>query len=225
MINFKEYLKENRTSASDAAMRLALGEIDTRDLMTANEANQRKHLKVASVLNDLIVFLDDIEKRPSSNSIISILRRMILEEDYEMLIKEIDRYMYVNDRNISEAIKCSNCKCIKCPNTCSFKACYYCTSNSKVIACDKQNNCVTDSARIEKLYVAEKNRYCDFEIVGKLTQINNKDYLYLRDKNDYSNEQLIEYDLDIRGNEKFIPLSEEKLDEIYQVFLDLKVVN
>ncbi|WP_297635615.1 hypothetical protein [uncultured Clostridium sp.] len=117
---------------------------------------------------------------------------------------------------------CNDCLCSSCMFECPLKGCILCTPKKKVIACNKKDVVIFDKEGTITLF--DNDRGCDstFNVKGLIyvKQLDNT-YLYLTDVNDIENEQLIGYKEDVRGLEKFMPLSQKEIDYVYNLYLQL----
>ena len=225
-IPIKQLIKNKKENTLKSLRSFNTFTLKTIPLLSKEELNKRRCTQCMNSLQDYYNHLEKVEEDLKYSNIITKIKVALgKDEEFKKSIEEKEKSL---NYSISRAEQCSKCKCLNCPMDCKFNRCFLCVSEH-VIACDFKENVITSGYEnkildIKKNPDDKKEETVEFEVVGILHTLNKGEYIYLREVNNRSHEQLLSYTKDIRGNENYGALSEEELDEICSIFLDLKVV-
>lgn len=182
------------------------------------ELANRIFIKKSNILDEYIEEIKNSDIKANGKGILDFLK------DDSKYVDELFEFKQRIQGELDRLEVCSRCECLKCSIICPFKACRECSSNIKVKACDRSNVFITTGYGDIKLYL--NNSEIEYEVVGILyDKTEDKKYIYLSERNNTNNQQILEYKKHLDGSEEFNALpSEDKLDKVYEVFLKFNII-
>ncbi|XZN14489.1 hypothetical protein ACSW9O_15595 (plasmid) [Clostridium perfringens] len=182
-------------------------------LLDKKELDKRLYLKNMSVLNSYIDKIKEINFKADKKGIIDIFR-----SDQKYLDELLEYKSRVQD-NLDRIKCCSSCKCISCTIECPFNACIECFPGIKVAICDKENFNITTGYKNIDLDLNDETIH--YEVLGMLTDLRqNKKYIYLSEIGNLDNQQILEYEQNIKGEERFDGIEDKSvLEQVYSIFV------
>ena len=198
---------------------------DLRNMLHEEELEKRSFINKIETLKDYMEFLDKLEKENSKDK--GFFKKLFNNDDKEIEF-QINKYLSPDKRlKLKKLEKCNMCKCKNCVSNCNMNQCYNCLEEEYVHECDKENTLMTYSTDTVTLYV-EDEEYI-FNIAAYLIQKSEEGdlirYIYLIDKCDYDNQQLLRY-YKFKGEEYFDSVigeddSQDLLEEINNKFIEM----
>lgn len=219
--SIKQLIKSKKDETLEQLKSFNTFTLKTIPLLSDEELSRRKCNKCMNDLQDYYSHLENVEQDIKYCNFITKIKLLLgKDEEFRKSISDKEKEL---SYSLSRAKQCSKCKCLDCPMDCKFNRCFLCVGEH-VVACDYKENVVTSGYPNKLLYIEEYGCDVEYEIVGILHTLNRGNYIYLRNVRNRNDEQLLGYEKDIRNNETYRALDEKELDEIYYIFLNLKVV-
>ncbi len=179
-------------------------------------ADQRFYRRKAPVLKTYLDALDEADYKANGQGVMEMFKSDNQYKEEALAVKR------KAEHDIEKLVKCSTCACAKCLQVCPFNACSYCQFTAKITACDKERYCITTGHKPVSLYSNDEEREVYFEVQGMLTDnFSNKRYTYLVETANRDNQHILEYNKYVNGEVEYLPIDEELLDKVYNVFVEL----
>lgn len=222
-MDYKNIIEEKKEKVSSAI-------IDLNSCLGLNVKGRKIKTYLPS-LNRAMQEMDSIlEEDKLKRNTFSYKLKSLFTNANETLDKDID-YKFtrlIESSSVRKALSCTSCACSKCIIECPFKSCLDC--ESKIVKyCDQKRMCITVPTDIKLLSLRNEDRGRNemYEVICYAKDLENDDgytYLYMRNKADKDDEQIIKYTKFLNGTEDYKPISEKELDFIYDLCLDNKII-
>ena len=189
---------------------------ELRALHNDEECNKRFFIKKADVLKRYLDALDEADYKASGEGFLEFLKS---DDQYKEEVLSLKNTL---NHDLEKLVRCQSCQCVGCLRECPFNACHYCQFTTTIKGCDKDRYFVTSGYEPVILYSNDEERDVYFEVVGILNDhFSNKRYIYLVESKNRDNQHILEYCKYVNGDVDYLPLDEDILDKIYNIFVQL----
>lgn len=214
MNKIKDFTDAERAIYSQAYIDLIMNIEELETFLSENEPNKRFFKRKVHLIKEYLDQLDEADRLAEGKGILDFLKS---DEKYK---DDVLKFKASRIDDLNKLMLCHTCKCATCVSECKFKSCHYCSYHSKVVGCDKERYYVTKGLAPITLYSNDEERDVHFDVVGLLKDdFSNKDYIYLVERNNKDNQHILEYCKYTNGTIDYLPIDEELLDKIYDVFV------
>ena len=223
MGNLKEFLKSEKTELQELYYALVNSTYELKDILTEEELNAKGYVGKADSIKKYLEKIDDINYRCNkTNTKKGFFDKFKNNNNDDMLKKELLQFKKSIQHDIRFAKKCVECQCFNCSKTCSFESCKNCALSEIVKSCNKEDKCIYHGMKNMVLYHEETDCDIDFKVLGRLVY-DDSEYLLLMNSINEDDLQLYRYSVETNGTEHFDSLSQEEIDEIWDIFLNMGI--
>lgn len=182
--------------------------------LTDEELKKRFFTRKVHLIKSYLDALDHADQQAEGNGLLEMFKS---DEKYK---DEVLQYKATLSDDLTKLQKCHQCRCLKCSVPCPFNACHYCNYTNHIVGCDQQRYTVTTGHTPITLYSNDEDRDVHFRVIGLLKDdFSDKQYIYLVETNNKDNQHILEYKKYIDGTKDYLPIDEELLDKIYNIFV------
>lgn len=214
MNKIKDFTDSERAEYSKVYVDLIMNIEEINTFLSSADSNQRFFTRKVHLIKDYLDQLDEADHLAEAGGILDFLKS---DDKYK---EDVLKFKAGIANELNKLKLCHTCQCATCVNECKFKSCHYCNYTNKVTGCDKERYYVTTGHEPITLYSNDEERDVHFEVVGLLKDdSSNKHYIYLVERNNKNNQHILEYCKYVNGNTDYLPIDEELLDKIYDVFV------
>ncbi|MGL6173169.1 MAG: hypothetical protein ACRC1P_00960 [Cellulosilyticaceae bacterium] len=214
MNKIKDFTDAERNQYSKIYVDLIMNIEEITPFLSSDESNKRFFVRKVHHLKEYLDKLDDADHLANGTGIFDFLKSDEKHKD------DVLKFKSTIADELNKLTLCNTCKCASCVSDCKFKSCHYCGYTNKVANCDQQRYYVTAGHPSVTLYSNDEERDVQFDVVGLLTDdFANKHYIYLVERNNKNNQHILEYCKYVNGSIDYLPIDEELLDKIYDLFV------
>lgn len=216
MNKIKDFTDSQRAEYSKTYIDLIMNIEELNTFLSSNEVNKRYFSRKVHLIKDYLDQLDEADRLADGTGLFEFLK------DDNKYKDDVLRFKTQIIDELTKLKLCEKCKCSTCVSECKFKSCHYCQTTCNVQGCDHDRYYITVGHKDVILYSNDENRDVLFHVVGLLTDdFANKHYIYLVELENKNNQHILEYHKYVNGTIDYLPLDEELLDKIYNVFVGL----
>lgn len=217
MNKIKEFTDAERSIYSKPYVDMVMATEEIAEFLDPQELKSRNFYKKIDVLKEYLDKLDEADRKAEGEGLFEVFKS---DDKYK------DEVIGFKNKVVNDLIKlnlCHKCKCLTCTKECKFKSCKYCRFDEYIYNCDTERYYITRGQHNVSLYSNDEDRDVYFNVEGLLKDhFSNKQYIYLIEANNKSNQHILEYCKYVNGNIDYLPLDQELLDKIYDIFVRLE---
>lgn len=188
-------------------------------LITKEEEKKRVYMDYLPVLEKYIDEIKETIKKAEGKGFLDIFK------DDEIHKQDLLKYKEKIKPKLDKLELCKSCKCLGCTKECLFNACRNCKKEEFIKACDKEESCIKVGLapiRLDFHDLGETNVLCN--VIGLLDDLKtNRLYIYVCDSNDSDRQWIFGYNKNTAGIVTYDALTQEELDDIFDVFSTMNV--
>lgn len=216
MNKIKEFTTKERQEYSDLYTEVINSIYECKEVLGDDEVNKRAYVNKIESIKEYLDKIDDADYKADKKGFLDIFKS---DEYYK---KELLEFKKNIQHEIRFTKKCVECKCMKCLTPCKVDGCKNCNLTEIVSSCNKDDKVIYDGLKNVKLFHHDLNKDIELKVLGRLVY-NNSEYLLLRNIDDENDLQLYRYVVETNGTENYESLSDEEIDEVWNIFLDMGV--
>ncbi|MGL4737055.1 MAG: hypothetical protein ACRCW2_06315 [Cellulosilyticaceae bacterium] len=214
MNKIKAFTDSERQQYSPLYVDLIMNMEEIRPFLSDEELQSRFFTRKVHQIKAYLDALDQADQQAEGGGLLEFLKS---DDKYK---DEVLKFKATLSDDLTKLQKCHQCHCSKCTATCPFKSCHYCSYNNHVVGCDQQRYTVTTGHPSITLYSNDEDRDVHFRTIGLLKDdFSDKQYIYLVETTNKENQHILEYRKYVDGTKDYLPIDEELLDKVYDLFV------